>query len=156
MLILSFLLCLRIPVVFFFQIFITEFSVDLSPIRATFIHSFNQFLLLRFGASGFHEASNGLCYQPSSWPLSSSFLLFGPSSTVLCQVVLGLPLLLFPWGFQSKACLSIALWSFSSVCYPFPFPFPSFYCCGYWFLLCQFPWVFICNNHWPKDAKDSS
>jgi hypothetical protein len=35
MLILSLLLCVRIPVVFFFQIFITEVSVDLSPICAT-------------------------------------------------------------------------------------------------------------------------
>jgi hypothetical protein len=56
------------------------------------------------------------------------------SSTVLRQVVLGLPLLHFPWGFLVQ-CLSIYRTLIFTHSVSYPFPFPSFYCCGYWFFL---------------------
>jgi hypothetical protein len=47
--------------------------------------------------------------------------------TVLRHACLGLPLLLFPCGFQSKASLSMALFPFLSVC-PFQFYFCLLIC----------------------------
>ena len=47
------------------------------------------------------------------------------SSVVLCHVLFGLPLLLYPWGFQSNAVFSIAPVSLCNVC-PIQFHFLLF------------------------------
>ena len=47
------------------------------------------------------------------------------SSIVLCHVLFGLPLLLYPWGFQSNAVFSVAPASFRYVC-PIQFHFLLF------------------------------
>jgi len=47
------------------------------------------------------------------------------SSIVLCHVLFGLPLLLYPWGFQSNAVFSIAPASLHNVC-PIQFQFLLF------------------------------
>jgi len=60
------------------------------------------------------------------------------SSTVLCHVLFGLPLLLYPWGFQSNAVFSIAPVSLRNVSNPIPFS--SFFLIFYWL-----PWGFQSN-----------
>ena len=62
------------------------------------------------------------------------------SSVVLRHVLFGLPLLLYPWGFQSNAVFSIVLASLRNVC-PIQFHFLLFI----WFSI-NFCWVILHNS----------
>ena len=78
-------------------------------------------------------------------PLTSphDLVLLVSSSIVLRHVLFGLPLLLYPWGFQSNAVFSIAPVSLRSVC-PIQFHFLLFI----WFSI-EFWWVILhiaCQN----------
>jgi hypothetical protein len=85
-------------------------DIQLDRAQEKFIHSFNSFYSVLE-----HRTST----KHLQWTLFPARLLtslqvfpaFRASSTVLHQVVLALPLLRDPWGFQSKACLSVALWT---------------------------------------------
>ena len=59
------------------------------------------------------------------------------SSIVLCHILLGLPLLLYPWGFQSNAVFSISPVSLRNLC-PIQFHFLLFI----WFSI-DFWWVIL-------------
>ena len=63
--------------------------------------------------------------QLSPWPRSMIFLLVISSSLVLRHVLFSLPLLLYPWGFQSNLVFSIAPVSLHNVC-PIQFCFLLF------------------------------
>ena len=58
-------------------------------------------------------------------PLTSFHDFLVSSSIVLCHVLFGLPLLLYPWGFQSNAVFSVAPASLRNVC-PIQFHFLLF------------------------------
>jgi hypothetical protein len=57
------------------------------------------------------------------------------SSIVLRHILFGIPLLLYPWRFQSNAVFSIAPASLYNVCPIYPIPFSSFYLNFCWFLV---------------------
>ena len=72
------------------------------------------------------RASKYCDLQLSPWPHSMIFLhfLFHPLLS-FCPVLFSLPLLLYPWGFQSNAVFSIATASLRNVC-PIQFHFLHF------------------------------
>ena len=90
--------------------------------------------------------------------LLTSFWLFPFSNallwTVLRHVCLGLSLLLFPCGFQSKASLLRA--SFPFLCVSYPFPLPSLDLHWHLNFFCSSPKFLIWNYFQPMDVQDSS
>ena len=90
------------------------------------------------GAQGIHEELPSIAVSSYSLDLVPwSFVLLISSSIVLRHVLFGLPLLLYPWGFQSNAVFSIVPVSLRNVC-PIQFHFLLFI----WFSI-DFCWVIL-------------
>ena len=76
-----------------------------------------------------------------SFPASPIFFL--SLSVSLCQVFLGLPLFLFPWGFHLSDCMSCDVCSWFPQCVSYPPPFSLLYFVFYWQLFGPFPSVLL-------------
>jgi hypothetical protein len=101
--------------------------IDLNKVTVDH-HHHHQFLLSLMG----HRASSKRHHLVLSLAILFTFLQLFPFSnasfwTDLCHICLGLPLLLFPCGFQSKTSLSMASFPFLSVC-PIQLHFRLFIC----------------------------
>jgi len=125
--ILEILMVVKIKVKIFWDVMPCNLAVLMISLWGIY-HHHHQFLLSLRG----HTASTKHCHLvlfPAI--LLTSFQLFPLSNaslwTVLRHVCLGLPLLLFPCGFQSKACLSMTSCPFLSVC-PIQFHFRLLIC----------------------------